>query len=231
MDVFLIVIELVGTAAFAVSGALTGVKKEMDVLGVVILGLVTAVGGGFLRDLTLGITPPGTFQDPTCALVAIAVSLLVFVVCCWPKLQHGQRIFEKSLLFMDSIGLGIFTVNGILIALDCSAGYRKMLLIFVGVLTGVGGGVLRDILAGDRPYIFIKHIYACASVFGAAAYLFSRGFLAPVQAVCLSICVTVAIRLLSSHYNWNLPKAPLPRHPAPKGDVPESGGGQAGGST
>lgn len=208
MEFFLFALELIGTVAFAISGALTGIKKEMDLLGVIILGLTTAVGGGVLRDLILGLTPPKTFQDPTCALIAMTTSLIVFLVCALRKHTRGQRL----LLIMDAIGLGIFTVNGISVAINCSQDYRIMLLLFVGVLTGVGGGVVRDVLAGDRPYIFIKHIYACASVVGALVYLFSKNYIPEIWSICLSIAATVVIRVLSSYFHWNLPKASLSDH-------------------
>lgn len=125
----------------------------MDVFGVCILGLTTAVGGGVIRDLLLGITPPGTFQDPIYAVVALLTSLVLFLPRIRRLLMWDQRLYDLVLLIMDSAGLGIFTVAGIRIAYEHAARPTLFLLVFVGVVTGVGGGVLRDVLAGDTPYI------------------------------------------------------------------------------
>ena len=169
MEQLFLILELVGTLAFAASGAITGLKKNMDVFGVCILGLTTAVGGGVIRDLLLGITPPGTFQDPIYAVVALLTSLVLFLPRIRRLLMWDQRLYDLVLLIMDSAGLGIFTVAGIRIAYEHAARPTLFLLVFVGVVTGVGGGVLRDVLAGDTPYIFVKHVYASASLAGALA--------------------------------------------------------------
>lgn len=205
MQFFLWILEIIGTIAFAISGAIVGIKKEMDMLGVVILGLTTAVGGGIIRDLILGQQPPRTFQDPTCALIALGTSLVVFGTFYFGKHFHSQKLPDTLLLIADSVGLGIFTVNGVAAAMRT---YEEIaLLLFSGVLTGVGGGVLRDMLSGSRPYIFVKHIYACASILGAVAYLLLHGRMDETYAVCISISLTVLLRLLSSHFRWNLPRS------------------------
>ena len=139
----------------------------MDLFGVCILGLTTAVGGGIIRDMTLGNTPPATFRDPSYALVALAASLVLFLSRVRHLLQRNQQFYDLALFLMDTAGLGIFTVSGIRVAQRCVAEPSVFLLVFVGVITGVGGGVLRDVLAGDTPYIFIKHVYASASLLGA----------------------------------------------------------------
>ncbi|MBR3935243.1 MAG: TRIC cation channel family protein, partial [Oscillospiraceae bacterium] len=145
---------------------MVALSKKMDIFGVAVLGLVTAVGGGVIRDLVLGITPPKTFQNPIYAAVAIATSLIIFI----PAVRHflsGKEVYDKIMLLMDSVGLGIFTVVGIETAYLSDQSHSIFLLIFVGVITGVGGGVLRDIMAGNTPYIFVRHVYASASLTGA----------------------------------------------------------------
>ena len=161
--------ELIGAVAFAISGAALAVKKHMDLFGVAVMGMTTAVGGGILRDLLLGITPPAALRDPLQALVAIATSLLVFLV--WKRFhpEGDHRNWEALLLVADSIGLGIFSVHGAAVAVRAGLGGNVFLTLLVGMLTGVGGGVLRDLCCMERPYIFTKHIYACASLAGAAA--------------------------------------------------------------
>lgn len=213
MQLLFWVLELIGTVAFAISGAIVGIKKDMDVLGVAILGLTTAVGGGVIRDLILGQQPPRTFQDPTCALLALGTSLIVFLSFYFGKHFHTRRLPDTLLLVADSLGLGIFTVNGVAAAMRS---HREItLLLFSGVLTGVGGGVMRDMLAGDRPYIFVKHVYASASILGAVSYMLLHGRVNETAAAWISMTLIVALRLLSSHYRWNLPRVPPPPRPQP----------------
>lgn len=205
MDIFVTVLELIGTVAFAASGALTAMKKNMDLLGIVVLGVVTAVGGGILRDIVLGSTPPLAFRDPLCTCVATATSLLLFIPYLRRPIMKNHRLFDLAMLVMDSIGLGVFTVMGIWIARELSPDYRIFLLVFVGVLTGVGGGVLRDMLAGETPYIFVKHIYACASLAGALVCALLCRVVPDYAAMVSGVVVVLALRLLSAHYHWNLP--------------------------
>lgn len=207
METFVSILELIGTLAFAASGALIAMKKHMDLLGVIVLGVVTAIGGGILRDVILGITPPLAFRDPLCAIVAIVTSVLLFIP--WPRhrLMHNHRLFETVLLIMDSIGLGVFTVMGIWNALVFQPDRSTFLLVFVGVLTGVGGGVMRDVLAGHMPYILVKHIYACASLIGALACALLWKCLPSFAAMLIGMLLVLIIRLLAAYFRWNLPHA------------------------
>lgn len=203
-----LIVELLGTVAFAVSGAMVGLKKQMDIFGVVILGLVTAVGGGVVRDLVLGQTPPMVFRNPVYALTAVAVSVIVFLPFFRNLFHRFQNFYDHLLLGMDSLGLGIFTVVGIRTA--CTTGETGFfLLIFVGVITGVGGGLLRDIMAGQTPYIFVKHIYACASLGGAVVCVALWNLLGSSWAMILGAAVVVILRTLAAHFRWNLPKAEI----------------------
>ncbi len=207
MKLFVFILEMIGTVAFAVSGAMTGMKKKMDVFGIIILGLTTAVGGGVLRDLILGITPPRTFRDPSFALSAIAVSAILFIPTVRHLFMKNHRLYDIVLFVMDSLGLGIFSTSGVLIAYENGNGDNIFLLLFVGTLTGVGGGVIRDMLAGDTPYIFVKHIYACASLFGAflcwlVLYL---GFASELSTI-IGATAVVVVRFMSAKFKWNLPR-------------------------
>lgn len=206
METFIFVIEIIGTVAFAVSGAMTGIEKKMDIFGVAILGLTTAVGGGILRDLLIGSTPPQIFRNPVYAVVAIITAVIIFGLAYWKKLLYNTYVFELLIFIMDSLGLGIFTVVGINTAYAVSESISKFLLIFVGVLTGVGGGVLRDMLAGNTPYIFVKHVYACASLAGAIVCVYSRNIFGMRKAMLTGMAVVVLIRFLSAHFKWNLPR-------------------------
>ncbi len=199
--------ELIGTAAFAVSGAIVGVEKKMDIFGVCILGLTTAVGSGILRDLILNVTPPSAFRHPVFALTAIAVSILIFLPPVRQALSRRQKIYDLVILIMDSIGLGLFTVIGVQAAKAVSQEPNYFISTFVGVLTGVGGGILRDVFAGNTPYVFIKHFYACASILGAWACALLWPHLGPSPSMIAGALLTLVLRLLAAHYRWSLPKA------------------------
>lgn len=209
---FILILELVGTVAFSVSGAMIGIQKNMDILGVMTLGLVTAVGGGIMRDLILGITPPATFKNPIYAITALITAAIVFLPWVQRQLHHYKPIYDMLLFAMDTSGLGIFTVIGVQTAFAQTTSCGRFLLIFVGVLTGVGGGVLRDTMAGLPPYIFVKHIYACASILGAMVCTFLWPILPGTWAMAIGALVVILIRCLSAHFRWSLPKS----HPQEK---------------
>ena len=131
------------------------------------------------------------------------------MICFLPRIRRllmwDQRLYDLVLLIMDSAGLGIFTVAGIRIAYEHAARPTLFLLVFVGVVTGVGGGVLRDVMAGETPYIFVKHIYACASLIGAVICGVLWHPAGEVAAMLTGAAAVFAIRCLSAHYRWNLP--------------------------
>lgn len=206
-DVLVFVLELIGTVAFAVSGAIVGIKKQMDLFGVIVLGICTAVGGGIVRDLILGITPPVTFQNPVYTLTAAAVSVLMFLPHMRARIGRHEPVFDRLLLVMDAVGLGVFTVVGVQCAYQQSEDYTLFLLIFVGLITGVGGGVLRDVFSGERPYIFVRHFYACASIIGALICALCWNRLGANAAMLFGAAAIVVLRLLAAYYHWSLPKS------------------------
>jgi uncharacterized membrane protein YeiH len=207
MSEFLLILEIVGTVAFAVSGAMTGLAKKMDIFGVAILGLTTAVGGGVIRDLILGLTPPAMFTNPIYAAVAAVVSVIAFLPAVRRWLTAYGRVRDVLMLVMDSLGLGVFTVVGIQRAYTATDHRGLFLLVFVGVVSGVGGGLLRDVMAGNTPYIFVKHVYASASIIGAILCAALWGVLGATAAMILGASVILTIRLLAAHYHWSLPRA------------------------
>ena len=203
----LFALEIMGTIAFAVSGAIVGIQKKMDIFGVCILGLTASVGGGILRDLILNITPPAAFQNPAFAVTAILVSILLFIPSVRTAFEHRKWINDVLILIMDSVGLGLFTVVGVQVATAAMPERNLFLITFVGVLTGVGGGILRDVLAGNMPYIFIKHFYACASIIGAWTCALLWPVTGSVSAMAAGAVITVILRLLAARFRWSLPKA------------------------
>ena len=209
MNLIMFLLELLGTIAFSISGAIEAMKKGMDMLGVLVLGIVTAVGGGILRDIIIGILPPTAFQNPRNALLAAGTAFLAFLVGAMITRQQKtvqSNLWNRALLLSDAVGLGAFTVHGIRSTQELSGDAGVALLLFVGVVTGVGGGLLRDIFAGNVPYIFRKHVYATASIAGAVSYLCLEktghiGF-----AAIASLLLVVLLRILAATFQWNLPR-------------------------
>ncbi len=202
------IMEMIGTIAFAASGAMVGIRKKMDIFGVCVLGFVTACGGGMVRDVILGIHPPNVFRNTDYALVAVVTSIVVFVTIYVKRdMMDGnfKVIYDRAMLIMDSIGLAIFTVVGVNIGIQAGYLEKIFLLTFLGTITGVGGGLMRDVMAGEPPYIFVKHIYASASVIGAIVCVYMYRSFGVVVSMVVSSAVILLIRYLAAHYHWNLP--------------------------
>ena len=193
------ILEIIGTIAFSVSGAVVGIKKKMDILGVVTMGIITAVGGGIIRDLLIGVVPPAAFRDPIYALIAIGVAVIAF----FPFVSRKINLDHFIWILADSIGLGAFTMIGV----STGTTFDNIFLeVFLGVLTGVGGGVIRDICSGDIPMIFIRHFYACPCIIGAIVCAVLNKY-DPDLAMVLGFAVILILRLLAAKFKWHLPKA------------------------
>lgn len=193
------VMELIGTIAFAMSGAFVAIEQKMDILGVIILGITTAIGGGIIRDLLLGIVPPLGLVNPIYSVIAIIVSIIVFI----PKIRKHINLDSKFFVFVDAIGLGVFTVSGCIKALPFD---NILFQLFLGVLTGVGGGVLRDVFATQKPMIFVRHFYALASLIGALVFMVLQNQ-SQVIAMIAGVVTIVVLRMLAATFKWHLPKA------------------------
>ncbi|PWM67305.1 MAG: hypothetical protein DBX38_03870 [Eubacteriales Family XIII. Incertae Sedis bacterium] len=200
--------EIIGTIAFAASGAMIAIRKELDLFGIIMLGTITAVGGGILRDIIIGRIPPNTFVNPVYIATAALTSVLLFIIFYKaPSLLDSKHIgtFEKILNIFDAIGLGAFTVIGIDAGIDKGYGEYLFLLIFLGVTTGIGGSIMRDIMAGEIPYVLKKQIYACASIAGACLYVIFLQFSQSYLSMLISALLVVVVRMLASKFDWNLP--------------------------
>lgn len=190
-------LEITGTVAFAAAGALVGIKKRLDIFGVAMLAVTTAVGGGIIRDTLLGNVPPLAFRNPTFILLSLVVAILVsFYVTPVAK--------RKTMLTVcDALGLGAFTVTGASLALPYDS---VLLVVALGVTTGIGGGVLRDLFVREIPLVFHKEIYAVAAAIGALAFYGMQRFMHVDHALYPAFAIIVAIRLVSVHYGINLPR-------------------------
>jgi len=204
-------LEILGTISFALSGAMAAIRKKADFFGVLFLGVTTAVGGGITRDLLLGKTPPTAFCERQYVFVALASATVLFVVVYKYQKQYRkkQALVDTINNIFDAIGLGVFSVVGVQAAQEAGQGENLFLCMFLGMVTGVGGGLLRDIMLQDIPFVLTKHIYAVASLLGALCdwwmakvYPEQRSF-----GMALSIAIVFAVRMLATRYRWDLPKA------------------------
>lgn len=209
MSYILYASELIGTVAFALSGAILAVRKKLDLFGILFLGVVTALGGGTVRDLLLGHTPPRMFYNIEYVTLALTSALLVFFVARfsthdWHK---PNRTLDFLFVFSDALGLGIFSVVGTQAGISAGYGDNAFLCIILGMTTGVGGGILRDIMCNDIPSVLRKHIYAVAAIAGGASfYLLTRVGMEESVGYLTGMVLTVVLRLLAWHYHWNLPR-------------------------
>lgn len=193
-------LDLIGTVAFAASGALAGVKRGMDLFGVMVLGVVTAIGGGTIRDLLLGDLPPFCLRNEIYLWLPILVALVVFFT------HRGLPKFAPVLLYLDAIGLGTFTVIGTGKAISMGAGPFGSVL--MGVMTGTAGGVLRDILSNEVPLIMRREIYASACILGGGILVLLQSVNIQENLTLLIAASTVILlRILAIRHNWSLPKA------------------------
>lgn len=206
------VAEWLGIIAFSISGAMLAVERRFDLFGVITLGVISTLGGGIIRDLLLGQTPPRFFYNYRYVLVSALISVAVFAVAKRVSgknnsLGIGEKLLKLNMIF-DAIGLGAFTVTGVQAAMDFGHEKNAFLCISLGVITGIGGGVLRDMMSQRAPAILVKHIYAVAAIIGAILYYWLF-IMAVDQRICLmaGMVSTVVVRLLASHYRWGLPKA------------------------
>ena len=208
-DIIILAMEWIGTISFAVSGTLVAISCSLDLFGVITVGCITAVGGGIIRDLLIGNIPPKVFYNPLILLVAASTSILVFLAAYLyrKKFQKFRERAEFFNIFFDALGLASFSIAGIEVA--CLSSYENniLLTITLGVITGVGGGILRDVLVNEKPYILTRHVYAIVSILGCCFYyLISVQFGHKVIATFFVIIFTVLVRILAAKFRWKLPK-------------------------
>ena len=203
----LVALELLGLAAFAASGAFAAVWARLDVFGVVVVGLTTALGGGIIRDVLLGINPPTTLRTWPYLTVSAVVALLVFAF--HPVLAR----LRKAVLLADAVGLGVFAPAGTAIALNAGAPVYTACLI--GMTTGIGGGAVRDLLLREIPMVLRREIYALAALAGAVIVAAGHVLRWPPGPVTVgAAAVVVTIRVVSLWRKWNAPVARGTTRPA-----------------
>lgn len=195
----LYILDLIGTFVFAISGIRLAAKKDLDLFGAAVIGFVTAVGGGTVRDVILGSFPVGWVNDllyPLAVLVAIPVTLIFK--------KHLIQL-TRTLFIFDTIGIAIFTILGLQKSL--SLGIHPAMSIVMGMVSAVVGGVIRDILCNEIPLILRREIYATACLIGALVFTVLENTPIPQEAnVIITVIAIVIIRVLSIKYKWSLPR-------------------------
>lgn len=206
MDIIWYMFDMIGTIAFAVSGALVGVARKMDIFGMTVLALATAIGGGIVRDVLLGYFPPNSLRNVVYVTVVLAVSVIVFLIYNSRYRKHAMGPRSRaSYLLADALGLASFTVTG------ASAGFKlypelPIFIVLLGTITAVGGGIIRDMLAQRIPSVLKEDVYALPSIIGGVVYYVMVTSSWEGMAVYGAFTVVLVIRLLALKYNWSLPK-------------------------
>lgn len=211
-EIIYFVFEMIGTVAFAVSGAMVAIQKKVDIFGVVVLSAVTALGGGLIRDVIMGCLPPRMFSDYRYVLGAVVTAAAVFILAYIFRVQYARsaRAVDEVNNIFDAVGLGIFTVTGVKVAINSGFMMNGILVVCLGVITGIGGGLLRDIMLREIPFVLKKRIYAIASIAGGITYyiMYTYSVNAAITTVC-AVTVTFAIRICATVFRWDLPKVKL----------------------
>ncbi len=197
MDV-LNIFEVIGTIAFAAAGALIAIHKKLDLFGVFMLALTTAVGGGITRDVLIGINPPTAFVYPLFTIISLLTAIIVCVAYEW------INKFNNIILICDAVGLGAFTAAGANMSFIYEY-HRLFITVMMAVLSGVGGGIIRDVFVREIPFVFQKEVYAVASLVGAVCFFYSKPFLSGNGPMYLCFFVTVCIRMVCMKYDINFP--------------------------
>ena len=200
IDFFIYVLDLFGTMAFAVTGAFKAIEHKADIVGIIILATITGLAGGTIRDVVFGKTLPNSLIDPTYVIITVISAIVLFLL--YSKMKKHWNLFLK----FDAVGLGVFTVIGATFAYNLF-GMNFLIIILSGMLTGIGGGILRDVFVNQTPIVFVKELYASASFIGAVVFYLTLLITNEVYAATiLGITLTTGLRLVAMKYNWNLPK-------------------------
>ncbi len=186
--------------AFAVTGAFKAIEHKADIVGIIILATITGVAGGTIRDIVLGHFPPHSISDPNYVIITTVTGVVIFFL--YPKMQKHWNLFLK----FDAIGLGVFTAIGATLAYQLF-GMNFLAMAMAGMVTAVGGGILRDMFVNEIPMVFVKELYASASFLGVVVFYILLVANLQIEVVTIgSILVTTIVRLVAMKYNWNLPK-------------------------
>lgn len=214
MEIFATVIEVIGVIAFSISGSMVAIRRKTDLFGVILLAIITTLGGGLTRDVILSFSPPGFFSMKSYILISVIIAVIVFLFArkfSHTYLENELRIEHINDVF-DALGLGIFAVMGVKVAFDHGHTDDALICITCGLLTGICGGMLRDILTNYTPFVLVKRIYALAALAGSLIYyiLYIYGDAIHISdniAIIIGVLVTFILRILAMTFKWNMPIA------------------------
>lgn len=199
-SIIIFILDLFGTAAFAVTGALRAIEHKYDIVGVIILATVTGILGGVMRDAILGIFPPHNFSDTIHIVLTTITAIIIFYL--YQRIKKYENLFN----IFDAVGLGVFTFTGASIAYSLYS-TNVVLIVISSLVTAFGGGILRDVLVREPPIVFTKEVYAVASFIGVIIFLIMVNLKLQFEYTAIVVIfVTTGIRLISIKLNWNLPK-------------------------
>lgn len=206
MDFLWLLFDVIGTIAFAISGALLGVQRRMDIFGILILALVTAIGGGIVRDVMVGRIPPTSLQTGLYISITLITVGIIFIMYRygWNRYIEGKGA-TKVYLTADALGLASFTVTGATIGITVDPG-NLVLTVVLGVITAVGGGIIRDILAHRTPSVLKEEVYALPALLGSIIYYVVCGIGHQIMASYATFLIVFIIRMVALEYHWNLPR-------------------------
>jgi len=199
-QVFIYILDLFGTMAFAVTGAFKAIEHKSDIVGILLLATITGVAGGTIRDVIMG-QFPNSLSDPVYVIITVLSGVAIFFL--YSHLKKHWNLFLK----FDAIGLGVFTIIGATFAYNL-VGLNFLAIMLAGILTAVGGGILRDVFVTQVPIVFVKEFYISASFIGVVVFYFTLYFGGELySATILGISLTTTLRLIAMKFNWNLPRA------------------------
>lgn len=200
--------EIAGTIAFAISGALVGISRRMDIFGILVLALSTAIGGGIIRDILVGNIPPNSFKTSVYIVLTAIITLIIFIIYRNQRLRYNsRRKFRKIYLLADTLGLASFTVTGTTIGFNAYPEY-PLFAITLGLITAVGGGIIRDVLAQRIPSVLQEEIYALPSIIGGAIFYFVASLSSDYWYLASPIAffAVFILRTVGIYYHLSLPK-------------------------
>ena len=210
MELVLTTMEIIGIIAAAIAGAMKAIDKKLDLFGVVLIGMITGLGGGVLRDVTLGCAPPRSFSNSAYLWAGFIPPLVVFVVALLlqEKYTKEEALIDRINNIVDALGLGAFAVGGAAVARAVGFDGNAVMVIFAGSITSVGGGVLRDIILREIPSVLHKRVYVVAALGGSALYfLLLQWGAGEVWSSVAGVSVVFILRMLATIFHWNFPKA------------------------
>lgn len=209
IDVVFYIAEIIGIIAFAISGATIAIDRGLDLFGVLFLTVINSFGGGIMRDLIIGEIPPKMFYSFEYLLYAGSCAVVVMIVAAVlkDKFFKNRVAIDRFINVFDAIGLGTFAIIGVRAGVTAGYGGNVFLCVFLGMTTGIGGGILRDLLSREKPLVLVKQIYAIAAIFGAILYYYMQRFnINYTVSIIIPVLLVVVIRMLAAHFRWDLPK-------------------------